>query len=171
MLQSEQTVEEDNQKEKQSIPLAVFGPDKLWATVQATRLECKMQKEQLQEMKEHTQDQVICIEKSLEEDIHKIMDWQNLNATPHMKFFWDEQIQLLQSASCCRSIIHKLFSKPYHFMESHHLPIESSGKVVLWCYLVKVLHDYKNYFLPKAGINKENVDALQKKTASLTGNQ
>ena len=57
-------------------------------------------------------------------------------------------------------------------MESGHLPIESFGRVVLWCYPVK-----KHYVTtrtispPKAGINTENVDALRKKSASFTGNQ
>ena len=63
--------------------------------------------------------------------------------------------------------IRKSFGLPSLFMESRHLPIESFGRVVLW----RILHDYENYFPPKAGINTENVDALRKKSASFTGNQ
>ena len=87
---------------KSKASLAACGPEKLRATVKASRIECKMLKEQLQEMQERIQDQGILINRSLEEDIHKIMDGQNLNATPHMKFFWEEQMKLLQSTSCGR---------------------------------------------------------------------
>ena len=68
-------------------------------------------------------------------------------------------------------IIRKLFGLPHLYMESRHLPIESFGRVVLWCSSERTLRDYKNYFPPKAGINTKNVDALRKKSASFTGNQ
>ena len=34
---------------------------------------------------------------SLERDLLKIMGWRNLEATPHMKFFWEQQMMLLQA--------------------------------------------------------------------------
>ena len=46
---------------KNKAPLAACGPEKLWATVQTTRLECKMLKEQLQEMQDRIQEQGVCI--------------------------------------------------------------------------------------------------------------
>ena len=122
---------------KSKASLAACGPEKLRATVKASRIECKMLKEQLQEMQERIQDQGILINRSLEEDIRKIMDGQNLNATPHMKFFWEEQMKLLQSTSCGRRYHPQIIRFPYIYMESRHLPIESFGRVVLWCYPVK----------------------------------
>ena len=34
-----------------------------------------------------------------------------------------------------------------------------------------MLRDYKNYFKPKAGINKENIEHLREKTSSFVGIQ
>ena len=157
---------------KSKAPLAACGPEKLRATVKATRLECKMLKEQLHEMQERIQEQGICIDKSLEEDIRKIMDGQNMNATPHMKFFWEEQVKLLQSASCGRRYHPQTiwFALSLHGKSpSAYRELRESGALVLPS--ERILRDYKNYFPPKAGINNENVNALRKKAASFTGNQ
>ena len=83
---------------KSNAPLAACGPGKLRATVVATRLKCKQLEERLEELQERITEQGISIDKSLEDDILKIMDGQNLETTPHMKFFWQELIKLLQSS-------------------------------------------------------------------------
>ena len=157
---------------KSKASLAACGPEKLRATVKASRIECKMLKEQLLEMQERIQDQGILINRSLEEDIRKIMDGQNLNATPHMKFFWEEQMKLLQSTSCGRRYHPQIirFALSIHGKSpSAYRELRESGALVLPS--ERTLRDYKNYFPPKAGINTENVDALRKKSASFTGNQ
>ena len=157
---------------KSKASLAACGPEKLRATVKASRIECKMLKEQLQEMQERIQDQGILINRSLEEDIRKIMDGQNLNATPHMKFFWEEQMKLLQSTSCGRRYHPQIirFALSIHGKSpSAYRELRESGALVLPS--ERTLRDYKNYFPPKAGISTENVDALRKKSASFTGNQ
>ena len=126
----------------------------------------------LQEMQERIQEQGILINRSLEEDIRKIMDGQNLNATPHMKFFWEEQMKVLQSTSCGRRYhpqIIRLALSLHGKSPSAYRELRESGALVLPS--ERTLRDYKNYFLPKAGINTENVDALRKKSASFTGNQ
>jgi hypothetical protein len=123
-------------------------------------------------MQERIQEQGICIDKSLEEDIRKIMDGQNMNATPHMKFFWEEQMKLLQSASCGRRYHPQIirFALSLHGKSpSAYRELRESGALVLPS--ERILRDYKNYFPPKAGINNENVNALRKKAASFTGNQ
>ena len=51
---------------KSKASLAACGPEKLRATVKASRLECKMLKEQLQEMQERIQEQGILINRSLD---------------------------------------------------------------------------------------------------------
>ena len=157
---------------KSKASLAACGPEKLRATVKASRIECKMLKEQLQEMQERIQEQGVLINRSLEEDIRKIMDGQNLNATSHMKFFWEEQMKLLQSTSCGRRYHPQIirFALSIHGKSpSAYRELRESGALVLPS--ERILRDYKNYFPPKAGINTENVDALRKKSASFTGNQ
>jgi hypothetical protein len=61
-----------------------------------------MLEEQLEELQQKIVDQGVSVDKSLEEDILQIMNGQNLEATPHMKLFWQEQMKLLQSSSIGR---------------------------------------------------------------------
>ena len=61
-----------------------------------------MLEEQLEELQQKIDDQGVSVDKSLEEDILQIMNGQNLEATPHMKLFWQEQMKLLQSSSSGR---------------------------------------------------------------------
>ena len=146
--------------------------DELCNSCSKTSIECKMLKEQLQEMQERIQEQGVLINRSLEEDIRKIMDGQNLNATPHMKFFWEEQMKLLQSTNCGRRYHPQIirFALSIHGKSpSAYRELRESGALVLP--RERILRDYKNYFPPKAGINTDNVDALRKKSASFTGNQ
>ena len=53
--------------------------------------------DRLQELQCKIEEQGIGISESIEKDILKIMGEQTLDATPHMKFFWQEQMKLLQS--------------------------------------------------------------------------
>ena len=88
---------------KSKAPLSACGPEKLRATVVATRLQNKMLEERLEEMQQKIVDHGVSVDKSLvEDDILKIMNGQNLEVTPHMKFFWQEQMKLLQSSSSGR---------------------------------------------------------------------
>ena len=106
-----------------------------------------MLKEQLQEMQDRIQEQGVCINKSLEEDIRKIMDGQNLNATPHMKFFWEEQMKLLQSASCGRRYHPQIirFALSLHGKSpAAYRELRESGALVLPS--ERIIRDYKNYF-------------------------
>ncbi len=122
---------------KSKASLAACGPEKLRATVKATRLECKILKEQLVEMQEGIQEQGVRIDQSLEQDIRKIMDGQNLDATPHMKFFWEEQMKLLQSSSCGRRYHLQIIRFALSLHGKSPSAYESFGKVVLWSYLAK----------------------------------
>ena len=65
-------------------PLAACGADKLRATVKAQRLECK----QLDQLQTEIKKDGVGVSEGLEKDILTIMGGQNLEATPHMKFFW-----------------------------------------------------------------------------------
>ena len=84
---------------KDKAPLAACGPEKLRATVQATRLENKELKDRLKNLQTKIEKDGIHVSESLETDILKIMGGQNFEATPHVKFFWEQQMALLQSKS------------------------------------------------------------------------
>ena len=82
---------------KAKAPLSACGPEKLRATVQATRLQNKQLEERLEILQAKIEKDGIGISASLETDVLKIMDGHNLEATPHMKFFWEQQMALMQS--------------------------------------------------------------------------
>ena len=157
---------------KSKAPLTSCSSEKLVATVKASRLECKQLEGRIKELEAKIKDDGVGISGSLENDILKIMGGQNLEATPHMKFFWEQQMKLLQSEK---------FGRRYHpqiirFALSLHgkspaayRELRDSGALILPS--ERVLRDYKNYFKPKAGLNIENIDHLQKKASSLSGMQ
>ena len=154
---------------KSKAPLSACGPEKLRATVIATRLRNKMLEEQLGELQQKIVDHGVSVDKSLEEDIVQIMNGQNLEATPHMKFFWQEQLKLLQSSSSGRRYHPQIirFALSVHGKSpAAYRELRDSGALVLPS--ERILRDYKNYFTPKAGINNENVDELRKKVSSFT---
>ena len=86
------------------------------------------------------------------------MGGQTLDATPHMKFFWQEQMNLLQSAKMGRRYHPQVirFTLSLHGKSpSAYRELRDSGALILPS--ERILRDYKNYFKPKAGINNENV--------------
>ena len=102
----------------------------------------------------------------------KIMGGQNLEATLHMKFFWEQQMMLLQAKKMRRRNHPQIirFSLSLHGKSpSAYRELRDSGALILPN--ERVLRDYKNYFKPKAGINQENVDCLREKTSSFSGVQ
>jgi hypothetical protein len=154
---------------KPKASLEACGPEKLRATVKSTRLKVKDLESRLKELQRNIEQRGIGISEGLEKDILKIMGGQNLEATPHMKFFWQEQMKLLQSAKMGRRYHPQVirFALSIHAKSpSAYREIQESGALILPS--ERVLRDYKNYFKPKAGINKDNVESLREKTSSFT---
>ena len=156
---------------KSKAPLVACGPEKLRATVRSTssnvsswRTSCISLKRKLKKME--------CVSEYLEKDLLTIMGGQNLEATPHMKFFWEQQMKLLQSKKMGRRYHPQIirFALSLHGKSpSAYRELRDSGALILPS--ERVLRDYKNYFKPKAGINKENVESLREKTTSFSNVQ
>ena len=111
----------------------------------------------------------IGISESFEKDVLSIMGGQSLEATPHMKFFWQQQMKLLQSTKMGRRYHPQIirFALSIHSKSpSAYREIRDSGALVPPS--ERVLREYKNYFKLKAGINKENVESLQEKASSFS---
>ena len=87
---------------KSEASLSACGPDKLRATVKATRLECKQLEDRVKELETRINEDGVSTSETVEKDILKIMGGQNLEATPHMKFFWQQQMKLLQTEKMAR---------------------------------------------------------------------
>lgn len=86
-----------------------------------------------------------------------------------MKFFWEQQMTLLQSNKMGR----RYHPQVIRFALSIHgkspsacRELRDSGALILPS--ERVLRDYKNYFKPKAEINKENIECLREKTKHFT---
>ena len=94
------------------------------------------------------------------------MGGQNLEATPHMKFFWGQQMALLQSNKMGRRYHPQVIRFALSIHGKSPSAYRDSGALILPS--ERVLRDYKNYFKPKAGINKENIECLREKTKSFS---
>ena len=145
--------------------LSACGPEKLRATVIETRLKCKTLEAKLELLQSKIDKEGVNVSESLEKDLLKIMGGQNLEATPHMKFFWQEQMKLLQMKKMGRRYHPQIirFALSLHGKSaSAYRELRDSGALILPS--ERVLRDYKNYFKPRAGINQENIDDLRGKT-------
>ena len=157
---------------KKKAPLAACGADKLRATVKAQRLECKQLEARLDQLQTEIKKDGVGVSEGLEKDILTIMGGQNLEATPHMKFFWEQQMKLLQTKKMGRRYHPQVirFALSLHGKSpSAYRELRDSGALVLPS--ERILRDYKNYFKPKAGINDENVCSLKEKVSSFSGVQ
>ena len=86
-----------------------------------------------------------------------------------MKFFWEQQMALLQTNKMGRRYHPQVirFALSIHGKSpSAYRELRDSGALILPS--ERVLRDYKNYFKPKAGINQENIECLREKTKQFT---
>ena len=150
---------------KSKASLSTCGPEKLQATVIESRLKCKTLERKLELLQSKINEEGVDVSESLEKDLLKIMGGQNMETTPHMKFFWQEQMKLLQAKKMGRRYHPQVirFALSLHGKSaSAYREIRDSGALILPS--ERVLRDYKNYFKPKAGINQENAEDLRGKT-------
>ena len=149
---------------KDNAPLTACGPAKLQATVRSERLHCKELEERLQTLEKKIEECGIQVDEAVDKDILQIMSGQNLDATPHMKFFWEQQVRLFKSNKLGRRYHPQVirFALSLHAKSaSAYMELRESGALILPS--ERVLRDYKNYFKPKAGINRENIENLREK--------
>ena len=100
------------------------------------------------------------------------MSGKNLEATPHMQFFWEQQMHPMRSTKIGRRYHPQMirFALSIHCKSpSAHREQRDSGALILPS--ERVLRDYKNYFKPGAGITKENIEELMEKTSEFCGIQ
>ena len=132
-----------------------------------TRLKNKELEAKLELLQSKIDKEGVDVSESLEKDLLKIMGGQNMEATPHIKFFWQEQMKLLQAKKMGRQYHPQIirFALSLHGKSaSAYRELRDSGALILPS--ERVLRDYKNYFKPKAGINQENIDDLRGKTST-----
>ena len=157
---------------KDKAPLAACSAEKLRATVVADRLRCKELEKRIENMQSKIEKHAVNVSEPLEKDLLSIMSGQNLDSTPHMKFFWEQQMRLLQTNKMGRRYHPQVirFALSIHCKSpSAYRELRESGALILPS--ERVLRDYKNYFKPGAGINKENIEELKDKTSEHTGIQ
>ena len=86
-----------NAPARDKAPLAACDAQKLWAAVIADRIRLKDLEARLEKMQQQIEKHDVNVSKPLEKDLLTIMSGQNLGSTPYMKFFWEQQMRLLQT--------------------------------------------------------------------------
>ena len=173
-IQKQQTRKErkSSAPAKSKAPLTACGAEKLRATVAADRLELKDLKQRIKSLESRIQKHGVTVSEPLEKDLLTIMDGQNLESAPHMKFFWEQQMRLLQTKKMARRYHPQIisFALSIHCKSpSAYRELRESGALILPS--GRVLRDYKNYFKPGAGITKEKIEELKEKTSQYVGIQ
>ena len=79
---------------KDKAPLASCSKKRLVASIKQQRLRCKDFESQLVGMKKEIFSNSNEINKALEDDILNILDNSDLNSTPHVNLFWQQQKKL-----------------------------------------------------------------------------
>ena len=157
---------------KAKAPLTACSSEKLRATVVAKRLECKQLEDKMKNLQDKIEKSAVSVSEPLEKDLMTIMSGQNLDSTPHMKFFWEQQIHLLKTKKMGRRYHPQMirFALSIHCKSpSAYRELRDSGALILPS--ERVLRDYKNYFKPGAGIIKENIEELKEQASKFTGIQ
>ena len=135
-------------------------------------LECFVLEAKVKSMQAQIENDSIAVSETLEKDVLTIMGGQNLEITPHMKFFWEQQVRLRQANKFGRRFHPQVirFALSIHAKSaSAYRELRDSGALILPS--ERVLRDYKNYFKPGAGITKGNVEELKEKTSNFSGIQ
>ena len=153
---------------KDRAPLVACSKERLIATIQRQRLECKDLKDQVAKMSKDIMSNSIEIDKNLESDVLDILKSNDLKSSPHMDLFWQQQKKLLASPNFGRRyhpyLIRFCFSL-HSKSPSAYRELATSG--VLTLPSERVLQDYRNYFKPKPGFNEENITRLKDMTIQL----
>ena len=112
-----------------------------------SRLECSVLEAKVKSMQAQIENDSIAVSETLEKDVLTIMGGQNLETTPHMKFFWEQQVRLRQANKFGRRFHPQVirFALSIHAKSaSAYRELRDSGALILPS--ERVLRDYKNYF-------------------------
>ena len=153
---------------KDRAPLVACSKERLIATIQRQRLECKDLKDQVAKMSKDIISNSTEIDKNLESDVLDILKSSDLKSSPHMDLFWQQQKKLLASPNFGRRYHPHLirFCLSLHSKSpSAYRELATSGVLILPS--ERVLRDYRNYFKPKPGFNEENITRLKDMTIQL----
>ena len=101
---------------KDKAPFAACSAEKLRATVVEKRLEYKQLKNKVKYLQGKIEKSGVSVSEPLEKDLLTIMSRQNLDSTPHMKFFWEQQIHLVKTKKMGRRYHSQMirFALPIH---------------------------------------------------------
>ncbi len=132
---------------KDKASLAACSAEKLRATVEADRLRCKELEKRIENLQSKIEKHAVNVSEPLEKDLLSIMSVQNLDSTPHMKFFWEQQMRLLQTNKMGRKYNPQVirFALSIHCKSpSAYRELRESGALILPS--ERVLRDYKKLF-------------------------
>ena len=146
---------------KDKAPLSACTKERLVATVQHQRLVSKDLESKAEDLKKEIEENSVAVGEKLEKDLLTILADISLDQSPHVKLFWEQQKILLSS-----SFGHIYHPQLIRFCLSIHAKFPAAYKElrelgILILPSERTLHDYRNFFKPKPGLNPENICKLQ----------
>ncbi|CAB4042702.1 Transposable element P transposase [Paramuricea clavata] len=171
VAQQNRSTRQSSAPAKDKAPLTRCSADKLrGSTVVESRVKCSLLEAKVKSLQVQIKKDSITVSETLEKDVLTIMGGHNLESTPHMKFFWEQQVRLRQANKFGRRFHPQVirFALSIHCKSaSAYRELRDSGALILPS--ERVLRDYRNYFKPGAGITKENVEELKEKASKFSG--
>ena len=163
---------------KPKAPISKLSTERLKSTLQHYRIENKLLKSEIEELKLAIEKSSMSVSAELSKDMISIMSAADQSkVSPFMKLFWDEQQKYLKSSSTgvryhpmiiryCLSLASKSSAA---YDEIRYDEKKGTGFLILPSR--RRLRDYKNYIKPKRGFNPEIIEELRKKTKDFSENE
>ena len=148
-------------------PASQTTPERIKLTLQMQRFKCAELEQKLKEMKLEIQKSSVEVDHQLSQDITSILGKSDMNITPFMDLFWQQQKKLLTRSSTgvryhpmviryCLSLATKSPACYEELRKSKILVLPSQ----------QTLKDYRNCIRPKAGFQEEVIEELKDLTNS-----
>ena len=143
-------------------PVSQTAPEQIKLTLQMQRFKCAELEQKLEEMKLEIQKSSVEVDHQLSQDITSILGKSDMNITPFMDLFWQQQKKLLTRSSTgvryhpmvipnCLSLATKSPACYEELRKSKILVLPSQ----------RTLKDYRNCIRPKARFQEEVIEELK----------
>lgn len=148
-------------------PVSQTTPERIKLTLQMQRFKCAELEQKLEEMKLEIQKSSVEVDHQLSQDITSILGKSDMNITPFMDLFWQQQKKLLTRSST--GVRYHPMVIPYCLSLATKSPAcyeELRKSKILLLPSQRTLKDYRNCIRPKARFQEEVIEELKGLTNS-----
>lgn len=148
-------------------PVSQTTPERIKLTLQMQRFKCAELEQKLEEMKLEIQKSSVEVDHQLSQDITSILGKSDMNITPFMDLFWQQQKKLLTRSST--GVRYHPMVIPYCLSLATKSPAcyeELCKSKILVLPSQRTLKDYRNCIRPKARFQEEVIEELKDLTNS-----